>query len=171
MLATYLFRLGTVALGSLQRGPLEPLAEARITLRAWPLDLDTNLHLNNGRYLTLMDFGRYDQAIRTGLMKAILRNRWRPMLGGASIQFRREIRAFDRFDLATRLVAWDEKWFYMEQRFERDGKVCADALVRGVLKKGRQTIPPAELMRAVGLDGVSPTSTAPLERRLTANAA
>ena len=29
-------------------------------MRVWPNDLDTNAHMNNGRYLTLMDLGRFD---------------------------------------------------------------------------------------------------------------
>ncbi|MDB5490660.1 MAG: Mesenchymal stem cell protein, partial [Micavibrio sp.] len=30
----------------------------RIRLRVYPNDLDSNLHMNNGRYLTVMDLGR-----------------------------------------------------------------------------------------------------------------
>lgn len=172
MLATYLIRLGSTSLRALGRERLGPLEEVRLSLRAWPVDLDTNLHVNNGRYLTLMDFGRYHQAIRTGLLGAMVRNRWWPLLGAASIRYRREIRVFDRFDLVTRLAFWDEKWFYMEQRFERAGEVHASAFVRGVLKQRGRTIPPAALLRAVGHDGVSPPppSTA-LSRFIEAQAA
>ena len=42
--------------------------------RVWPHDLDTSLHMNNGRYWTLMDLGRADLMIRSGLWPSILRN-------------------------------------------------------------------------------------------------
>src|SRR6185503_3961101 len=34
--------------------------ESNLSLRVWPNDLDLNIHVNNGRYLTLMDLGRMD---------------------------------------------------------------------------------------------------------------
>jgi acyl-CoA thioesterase FadM len=162
MLASYLTRLGSTWARSLAGGSADPLAEVRLSMRAWPVDVDTYLHVNNGRYLTLMDFGRFAHSIRTGLMGVMLRNRWRPILGAATVQFRRELLPFQRFDLITRLVAWDEKWFYIEQRFERDGEVYARGQVRGVLKRGRKTVPPAELLRAVGHEGPSPEMPAAL---------
>jgi len=33
---------------------------SRVHARVWPTDLDLSLHVNNGRYLTLMDLGRSD---------------------------------------------------------------------------------------------------------------
>ena len=170
MLASYLTRLGVTLARSVGRPRLDPLDEVRLGLRAWPVDIDTNLHVNNGRYLTLMDFGRFYHTMRTGLLPVMVRNRWIPILGAASMRYRRELRLMQRFDLVTRLLAWDEKWFYIEQRFERDGELLADGTVRGVLKHGRRTIPPAELLRAVGHDGVSPPQPETLRRWIEAQA-
>jgi acyl-CoA thioesterase FadM len=156
MLASYLARLGATCVRSLRADTVHPLAEVRLPLRAWPVDVDTYLHVNNGRYLTLMDFGRFAHSMRTGLLSVMLRRRWRPILGAATVQFRRELLPFQRFEVVTRLVGWDEKWFYIDQRFERGGELLASGQVRGVLKQGRKTIPPAELLRAVGHEGPSP---------------
>ena len=35
-----------------------------IWFRVLPNDLDSNLHMNNGRYLTIMDLGRTDALLR-----------------------------------------------------------------------------------------------------------
>lgn len=156
MLTTYIPRLAMTWLRGLRGERLQPLAEVRLPMRAWPVDLDVYLHLNNGRYLTLMDFGRFQQSLRTGLMQVMIRKGWKPLLGGAQIEYLREIGPWRRFDLITRLCAWDEKWFYMEQRFECAGVVHARALVRGVIKKGRRTVPPPELMAALGWESPSP---------------
>src|SRR5262245_34092258 len=87
------------------------------TFRAWPLDIDTSLHLNNGRYLTLMDLGRLDFMVASGLWRVVLRQRWTPIASAITIRFRREIRLFQRFRIETRLVAWDSTFVVMEQNF------------------------------------------------------
>ena len=82
----------------------------------WPHDLDTSLHLNNGRYWTLMDLGRTDIMIRSGLWRSVLRNGWVPVVGAGQIRFRRELRPFEAFRLETRIVAWFEAQLVMEHR-------------------------------------------------------
>ncbi|HEV2566447.1 MAG TPA: hypothetical protein VGU19_15340 [Microvirga sp.] len=53
---------------SVFRARLDPVRDvSRLTFRVWPHDLDTSLHMNNGRYWTLMDLGRTDMMIRSGL--------------------------------------------------------------------------------------------------------
>ncbi len=39
-----------------------------LCLRVLPNDIDINLHMNNGRYLTVCDLTRVDMFIRTGLV-------------------------------------------------------------------------------------------------------
>jgi len=39
------------------------LDECRVTLRLWPNDLDSNLHMSNSRYLLAIDLGRFGQRV------------------------------------------------------------------------------------------------------------
>ena len=50
--------------------------------------------MNNGRYWSLMDLGRTDLMLRTGLWRAVLRHRWVPVVNAGAIRFRRELRLF-----------------------------------------------------------------------------
>ncbi|WP_211193782.1 acyl-CoA thioesterase [Pyxidicoccus fallax] len=158
MLSNYLARMAVTSVGSLARPNTHVLAEVDLPLRIWPSDLDIWAHVNNGRYLTLMDHGRLDHGLRTGLLPAMFKRRCRPLLGGVSVQYRREVRAFERCTLVTQVAAWDEKWLYYEQRLERRGELCARAVVRAVLKIGRETLPPAELLADVGVHSPSPVA-------------
>ena len=72
------------------------LAESVVRFRVWPNDLDTNLHMNNGRYLTLMDLGRLDLLLHNGAVPFVLRNKWYPVLAGTQIRFRRPLNLFRR---------------------------------------------------------------------------
>jgi acyl-CoA thioesterase FadM len=130
--------------------------ESVVWFRVAPGDLDFNLHMNNGRYLTLMDYGRGDLAIRAGLFQPAWRNKWRPVLGSATIRFRRSLRPFQRFSLHTRLLGWDDRWFVFEQRFEAGGELYATALARALFIGKAGTIPPTEALAAIGLSGTSP---------------
>lgn len=152
-----------------------PFGVSRLKFRCWPHDCDTNLHMNNGRYLTIADLGRTDLLLRMGLIKLVLKEGLQPMLSGAAVRFRRELKPFQPFTLESRIVCWRGTTFVMEHRFVAAGKdgnptTAAIALVRGGLydKKGRQFVGAERLARAVGYEGESPAVDAEVEAFLAA---
>jgi acyl-CoA thioesterase FadM len=134
-------------------GLLEPSA---LHFRVWPTDLDINLHMTNARYFSVMDLGRTDLMIRVGLGPAILRNRWQPVLGGATIRYRRSLRPFQRFTLVSRVLCWDDKYIFIEHRMETRGGLAALAVVQGAFLGGRGVVAPAEVLAALGTTAASP---------------
>lgn len=149
-------RFAKVLAAAPARSRLDPFADSVVAFRVWPGDLDNNLHLNNGRYLTLMDLGRWDMVIRTGLGKALLRNRWYPVVGSSTIRHKRSLDAFDRFDLRTRLLGWNEGGFFIEQRFERKGELYAVGVIWGVFLGPDGKVPVKDVIHAVQPGAVSP---------------
>jgi acyl-CoA thioesterase FadM len=139
-----------------RRGRLDVLGTSRLPMRVWPNDLDLNLHMNNGRYFSAADIGRMDWWLRTGIWnRAILRG-WRPVAGDANARFSRPMQVFERFELQSRLLGWNEKWFFTEHRFVRDEHVGASVIVRYLFqgKDGKQT--PAAILALVGHTAPSP---------------
>lgn len=133
-----------------------PLSESLLSFHVWPGDLDFFGHMNNGRYLTLMDSGRWDIMGRLGLIPLLREKRCISVLGGATIQFLRPLAPFRRFTLRSRIVAWDEKWFYIEQTFESEGRVVAKGLVRGLIRAPGRSVPTSEVLGWLGLSVASP---------------
>jgi acyl-CoA thioesterase FadM len=133
-----------------------PLDECRVALRVWPNDLDSNLHMNNSRYLLAMDLGRWDCALRTGLIQQALRRRWFPVAGSVMLRFRKSLDPFQRFELRTRVVGWDEKWFWFEQRFEVDGRLHAVGRVKALLRGAEGSVPTAAVLAALGRADAAP---------------
>lgn len=157
MLPGYLARLVLTSVGSISRGAAHPLDETRFAMRVWPTDVDFYGHMNNGRYLTLMDVGRWDHGLRSGMFAVAARRAWKPVMGAATVKYRRELRAFETFELVTKISCWDHKWFFLEQTFELRGEPAAWAAVKVVVKQGRKTIAPAQMLAAAGVeDTVSP---------------
>lgn len=58
--------------------------ELERTFRVLPNDLDINRHMNNGRYLTMIDLMVIEYFARTGFLNVLLKNKWRPVVGGSS---------------------------------------------------------------------------------------
>ena len=157
--------LKTLALASVG-APLEVLGLSTVHFRVWPNDLDLNAHMNNGRYLTLMDLGRMDLIVRGGLMRLVLKHRWQPLVGAATIRFRRSLKPFQRYSLTTRVVGWDEKWFFLEQQFLQGDQLAAQAYVQVLFRshgRGREgNVAPAQALEALGKTLPSPELPAPL---------
>jgi acyl-CoA thioesterase FadM len=129
---------------------------AELGLITFPNDLDINLHVNNGRYLSLLDLGRVDLMQRSGLWRHFFRRRWMPVVAGVMVRFRRSLKVFQRFTLTTRMLGWDERFFYMEQQIVTDKGIAMMAYVRGCFVAPGGPLPTAVVLDAIGQSGPSP---------------
>ena len=129
---------------------------SNLNFTVFPNDLDIYLHMNNGRYLTLMDLGRMDWIWRTGLWRTARKNRWAPLVAASTIRYRKSLRLWQRFSLHTRILGWDHKWFYIEQVFRRGERLMASATVLGLFRGPKGNVPPREVLEALGLSMDSP---------------
>lgn len=171
------FRLIWVLMTARGRGALSLPGEAStLSFRVWPHDLDLSIHMNNGRYLTLMDLGRLDVLVRSGLWRLVLRHHWTPIASAITIRFQRELRPFQKFRLETRLLCWDAALVVMEQTFvidggPRDGQTATRALFKGGLydRKEKKFVEIARLMSLLGVSEISPPATPEVEAFLHAD--
>ena len=131
---------------------------SHVRFRVWPTDLDPNIHMNNGRYATLMDLGRIDLMGRAGKLSALTEAKVYPVVTAQHILYRRALQPFERFTLSTRLIGADERFFFMEQRFLRggpDGELAARGLVQALfVRRGGGRLPTSEVAELFGLDAV-----------------
>lgn len=132
------------------------------SFRVLPFDLDISRHMNNGRYLTIMDLGRLEFMFRSRLWEIVRRDRLTPMVAAIAIRYRRELRPFQAYTLATQIVGWRDTTVVFEQKFiirggRRDGQVAARALVRAGIynRKERHWETVQDLMTGVGADVVA----------------
>jgi len=125
----------------------------RLPLRVWPVDLDLLGHMNNGVYLSIMDLGRFDLLIRAGVWAKFQRVGYYPVVGSETITFRKSLQPWQRFVLETRIVGYDGKAVYVQQRFTVRGEIYAEGLIRArFLKRSGGVVTIAELSELVGID-------------------
>jgi acyl-CoA thioesterase FadM len=127
-----------------ERLPVEK-SVSRLSLRVLPNDLDINLHMNNGRY-------RVDLFIRTGLLKAMRKRRWFPVIAEHTMSYKKSLHLFERFDVALEVTHWDDKYFYMTHTFSKAEKVVATGTSKGAIRSRSAVIRPAEVIAAVEQD-------------------
>ena len=152
-----LFRLLKILLFSRFRSPMRPLDEGTVHFLVWPNDLDPYMHMNNGAYLTLLDLGRIDLMARTGLMKVAKQNGYYPVVASEAIKFRTSLTPFARFAIQTRLIGWDERYFYIAQKFVWRNQVAASAIIKGrILSKKGGKVAPYDIFKLLGLPHDSP---------------
>ena len=125
--------------------------------RCWPWDLDMLGELNNGRTLTLYDLGRIPMAYRVGLVDVLKRKRWGLTMAGASVRYRRRVRTFQTVEMHSRGAYWDDKFFYIEQSMWNKAGECTSHIVyRSAVTGKNGIVPPAQVIRELGVDEVSP---------------
>lgn len=137
--------------------------KSTLNMRVLPTDLDINGHMNNGRYLTIMDLGRMDLMLRSGMMTQARSKGWLPVLGSATIRYRQPLKPFQKFKLETQILGWEDKWFYVEQKYtvtsgKNKGQVAAYAIVKGAFADAKtgKAATVETVMSAIGHKGQSP---------------
>ncbi|MEC8762814.1 MAG: acyl-CoA thioesterase, partial [Actinomycetota bacterium] len=124
-----------------REGLVSPTGVARIRLTTLPTDIDILRHMNNGRYLSLFDLGRWDLLVRSGLLDAMREQGWYAVVSSETISFRKSLQLWQRFDVETRFIGHDDKALYLEHRAVVNGEIFARAIIRSrMLKRAGGTV-------------------------------
>lgn len=138
-------------------GRLDATEISSIRLTTLPTDLDILRHMNNGRYLSLFDLGRWDLLIRTGLFDAMKDRGWYAVVSSETVTFRKSLELWQRFDVESRFIGHDDKALFLEHRAVVGGEIYARVIVRArMLRRSGGTIPHEELFATLGRPGGVP---------------
>jgi len=158
-----------LALVSGFRGPrLEYDAPSYKTFRVWPHDLDAFGHMNNGRYLQIMDVARAEWMARTGVLATMWDNRWSAVLGGGLTRYRLSLKLMQKYQVRTQLMHWDERWFFFEHAFiDHQGRRVAVGISRAALRSAGDWVSTNDIVTAVAPHATNPPPPDYLQHWLT----
>ena len=142
-------RLLFTLIRSSRRNKLRPDEESALHFRVWVTDADVSV-MNNAKYLTIMEMGRVDLMFRAGFLKLSRAKGWAAPLASISVQFNRPLKRFQRFQLRTSLIYWDEKYVYLRHLIERGDQKVAVGVARVVILSKRGRVRPSEALAALG---------------------
>ncbi len=135
------------------KGSLKFTDECKTKFRVWLTDLDVLMHMNNGKYFSLMDLARVDFMIRNKAFSILNKKGIYPVVASESMKFKKSLKLFQKFNILTKVAGWDEKNFYLEQSFLVSGEVYSYAIIKAqFLKNGGRKISPQEIMSILGYD-------------------
>jgi thioesterase-3 len=125
--------------------------------------LDSFGHVNNARYLELLEQARWDLITERGFgIEMIRKSRTGPTILEINIRFLREIGARDAIVIRTEMISYERKIGKLRQQMiKSDGNVACEAVFTiGLfdLERRRLIEPTAEWAYAVGLE---PAAAAP----------
>ena len=157
---------------SKRRPPLTVWEASSLPLRVLPTDIDIAMHVNNGMYLSLMDLGRFDLMVRSGIWQRMRRRGWSPVVSAETISFRKSLQLWQHYTIETRIIGLDTKAIFFEQRMVADGEIYARAYIatRLVTKAGPVSqediltefgTPPADLVLPEWIHGWRASSALP----------
>lgn len=117
--------------------------------RSGVLECDYNLHKSNSTYFSDFDVARLellvslagsgiDQTRKELAEEMGTKDMFGIMLGGVSCNFRREIKPYEGFEIWTRLLSWDQKWFYGITHFVKKGAVKPEGYTLQPWRKGKK---------------------------------
>lgn len=132
-----------------RRSPLGLHDVGRLPLRVMPTDLDVANHVNNGVFFSLMDLGRYDLMTRAGAWQRLRAQGMYPVVIAESLAFRKSLLPWQRYELETRIIGYDEKSVWIEQRFVVKGEIYARGYVRGRFLRRRGGVVPIDEVAAL----------------------
>ena len=132
------------------------LAITKIKGRILLNDLDINMHVNNGRYLSIADLGRVDFMAKTGFLKIMIERKWKPIVASVNVRYVKSLTVLQEYDLISKLLCWDEKWGYFEHRFERNGTLIAVVYIKGLFVGPDGRVEVGEAAKALGVTDPSP---------------
>lgn len=125
----------------------------RLPMRARWTDLDQLRHVNNGVFLSMMDLGRVDLMIRTGVWKKLMAAGFYPVVAAQTITYRKSLQWRQRFVLETRMAGFHDRALFVEQRFVVGGEIYARAFVKArFLRRAGGTVTVDELNALAGID-------------------
>jgi acyl-CoA thioesterase FadM len=129
------------------------VSEFRVT----PTDLDILNHMNNGKYLSILDVARQTLIVRNGIMDLFTREGWAPVVAASTTSYRKSLRPWMKFRVESRIIGFDDQAAYIEQRFVRpdaDGvdEIYARTYVRGrFIKRSGGVVKIADLLEKAGV--------------------
>jgi acyl-CoA thioesterase FadM len=123
----------------------------RVDFLVWITDIDVTV-MNHAAMMTVFEMGRIDYMVRTGFFRIATQNKWYFPNQAITVQFYRPLKMFQKAEVYTRMSYVDDKLFYIEQKIMRNGKPIAACFANGMAKNGRETVPTADIIKALGVD-------------------
>jgi acyl-CoA thioesterase FadM len=124
---------------------------SHLSFRVWPQEADKK-YMNNASFWTITEMGQMDFLFRTGFFKICRRHHWSPLVGSQKMVYKKSLRRFERFQLKSKLKFCDDKWFYLEQTFLKNGQLIANSLIKVIFRGKDGNVPVSQILTSLSIE-------------------
>jgi acyl-CoA thioesterase FadM len=124
---------------------------SHLSFRVWPQEADKK-YMNNASFWTITEMGQMDFLFRTGFFKICRRHHWSPLVGSQKMVYKKPLRRFERFQLKSKLNFCDDKWFYLEQTFLKNGQLIANSLTKVIFRGKDGNVPVSQILTSLSIE-------------------
>ena len=149
MFFTWWLRLFFVLIQTLRKPLVSLDEETTLNLRVWPFDAEL-LAANHAAYATYFEMGRWGYGAQIHMIPIFAKRVWAVIIGGQAFFYNKPMKRFQKFQVKTQLIAFDEKWLYFKQSIESKGAVIASARVRALIRGTKGIIPTQTILSELG---------------------
>jgi len=107
-----------------------------VAFRAWPIDLDTNLHINNSCYFRTAELARWRIFPQSDMFALMAKNGVMFLVAEQTIKYMRPIAPFQKYVIRTTMTTTDNKWMNYKHVFIQhpdDVKSGKEAVIYAVI--------------------------------------
>ena len=143
-------------LGSLSKSMTIVNRCVKVPFRCYPVDMDTNIHMNNACYFRVAELSRWRIFVPSGLFQYCAKHRVSFIVSETHAKYHAPILPFQRYIVSTYITTSDNKWLHYTHRFEqhpdqvavgKEPKVFAVIGAKSVLKESTgKTVPISTLL-------------------------
>ena len=144
---------------------IRPMDSFPLQSRVWPTDLNLGGHMDNVRYLKLMDIARIGFFTASGIASSAGKARITPVpvVAATHIRYRRPMHIWQPFVVETRILCWDTKWLFLEQTLLHEHRPASEALIKCIFLRDDHPVNPVEVLT---LTGQAPEVSPPMPGRV-----
>jgi Thioesterase-like superfamily len=137
--------------------PVESITSLR-RLSFFPLPLmDTDMkRMFTHSYISLTALGRWHIFFTSELKRLAWQHKWAPLTTAELITYRGSLWAWQRFEVTTKVLYWDDQHFYVEHEFvakyrvPSKSQVFARAIAQGVVRSAKAVLRPPVIFASLG---------------------
>lgn len=133
-----------------------PLEKSVVNFRVLPTDCDLNFHMTSARYAAFMEAATIHLMGQMEILDALLKRRCFPVNNAINVTYIRSIKPFEKFTVVSRIVTWDNKYWYKDHRFEVDGELRAYGIAKGVFICRQAVVSISDIVALTGEELVPP---------------
>jgi acyl-CoA thioesterase FadM len=134
----------------------DPLQTTQTSFLCLPHDSDFHLHMTNSRFSSFCDLARVGALFDHGVMSKLIKHGYAPIVTAQNFIHFKEIAMFKSFTVTSRIVGWDDRFWFFQHDFYQRGELKATAFAKGFFVCKRKVVPFPEIVALSGKTLPSP---------------